>query len=105
MKLRSTLERHLKETGITASALAEKAGVPKATLLGWLAGKTPRDLNQLRSVAKFIGTTIDSLVFDDDTVLTIDRDSLNGFRLDKDGWHRGVVEVRFRHLGPSERKT
>lgn len=97
MKLRETLQRHLKESGITASALASKAGVPKATLLGWLAGKAPRDLNQLRSVARSIGTSIDALVFDDDDAAS--PASISGFYRDRDGWHTGLVELRFRHLG------
>jgi transcriptional regulator with XRE-family HTH domain len=103
MKLRATLERHLKESGITASALAAKAGVPKATLLGWLAGKAPRDLNQLRSVARFIGTSIDALVFDDDQANL--PASFSGFYRDEEGWHTGLVELRFRHLDAKTKKN
>lgn len=98
MKLRVTLERYLKETGLSASTLADKAGIPKATLLGWLAGKAPRDLNQLRCVAKFIGTTIDDLVFDDGNEPAMTSQLLAGFLPDSDGWHKGVVEIKIRHI-------
>ena len=104
MKLRATLERHLKEMGITASALADKAGVPKSTLLGWLAGKAPRDMNQLRAVATFIGTSIGALLFDEEPTVILDPQKLSGFKTDDDGWHRGIVEVRFRHLNGGSNK-
>ncbi len=105
MKLRTTLERYLKDSGLTASALAAKTGVPKATLLGWLAGKAPRDFNQLRAVARFIGTSIDALMFDDDVSVSVYSRGASGFFPDDDGWHKGVVEVRFRHLSRNEKKS
>ena len=105
MKLRNTLERYLKKSGLTASALAEKAGVPKATLLGWLAGKAPRDFNQLRSVARFIGTSIDALVFDDEPSGPFSTKLLPGLLPDDDGWHKGFLEVRFRHVNSNGKKS
>lgn len=107
MKLRQALTKYLKHSGLSASTLAERAGVPKGTLQGWCLGKRPRNLDQVREVAKFIGVTLDSLLFDevDFEVIKITSKQLEGFTVDPDGWHRGTLEVRFRHLPGQARKN
>lgn len=56
------LKKILEERELSISELARKAGVPKSTIMTWLAGRTP-DLNQLDKVAQFLGTNIEALAF------------------------------------------
>ena len=100
MKLRNALGRYLSHTGITASTLAEKAGVPKATLLGWCAGRKPRNLEQVEMVANYIGVSLESLLLDKLELkpMIITASNFSGFSVDREGWHTGTLEVRFRHV-------
>ena len=66
MQLRKVIKRYLDERGIRASTLAHKTGIPKATLLGWMAGKIPRDFVQLRKLARHLEISLEELIFDED---------------------------------------
>jgi transcriptional regulator with XRE-family HTH domain len=65
MKLKINLKLHLAEKRITASELSRVAKVPKATISDWLAGRSPKNLNQIKAVAQVFDTSIDELVFGD----------------------------------------
>lgn len=107
MKLRQALTRYLKHTGLSATTLAEKAGVPKGTLQGWCLGKRPRNMDQVRALAKHMGVSVDALLFDEIQldVIRVSAADLAGFAVDDDGWHRGTLEVRFRHLPGQAKKS
>ena len=98
MKLRVTIERYLSDTSLTAAALAKKSGIPKATLAGWLAGNAPRDFTQLRALARVMGLTIDSLLFDDKKSETLNNVLLSEVKLGNDGWYSGQFEVKFKRI-------
>lgn len=106
MRIRSVISKYLQDSGLTASALAQKAGVPKATLMGWCVGKQPRNMEQVKAVARCMGTTLDALLFDEvePQPVLLDARSFSGFTLDDDGWHRGTLEVRFRPLSGAAKK-
>lgn len=61
--LANNLKKILEEKEISVSELAKKTGVPKSTILTWLAGRTP-DLIQLDKVTQFLGVSIDEIAFD-----------------------------------------
>lgn len=94
MKLRTVLQKYLDDSGLSASALAAKAKVPKATLLGWLAGKAPRDLNQLRAVARVTGMSMEQLVFDEPEH-SIVLETAVAPSMSQD-WQHVFLEVRYR---------
>jgi len=54
----------MERKSLTASELGRRAKVSKQTLSNWLAGKTPRDLHQLKRVADVLGVTVDQLLYD-----------------------------------------
>lgn len=63
MELQRMLLSLCKERGLTLKKLAEKSGVPKATLHGWTTGRRAFDLRQLKEVAKTLGVSLHLLVF------------------------------------------
>ncbi len=65
MRLKHNIQHYLDTSGLTASALARKANLPKTTIANWLAGVAPRDLVQLKKLADCIGVSIDTLTFSD----------------------------------------
>ena len=97
MNLKKQLRCYLDAREMTASHLAKKAGVPKQSLSGWLAGSNPRDVRQVKRVANALGTTVDHLMFgngiDPEAQKITELDALLG-----DGWIGGLFEVRFRRV-------
>jgi transcriptional regulator with XRE-family HTH domain len=98
MKLRNVLQKYLDETGLTAAALATKAKVPKTTLAGWLAGKTPRDFTQVRAVAKVTGMSLERLLFDEENpqeikIAAASFPSISGAETE---WQHAILEVKYR---------
>jgi transcriptional regulator with XRE-family HTH domain len=97
MNLKSQLKYFLDVKDMTATQLAKKAGVPKQSLSGWLAGSNPRDVRQIKRVADVLETTLDNLMFgageNNDRQRVIELDALMG-----DGWISGLFEVRFRRI-------
>ena len=97
MNLKAQLNFYLKNTGMTASALARKAGVPKQSISGWLSGSNPRDVRQVKRVADVLGVTVDNLMFgngaEHQSERTTELEALLG-----DQWISGLFEVRFRRI-------
>jgi transcriptional regulator with XRE-family HTH domain len=99
MKLRNVLQKYLDETGLTAAALATKAKVPKTTLAGWLAGKTPRDFQQLRAISRATGLTLEQLLFDEDSgphEIQLKAEQISPFNLSDSSWQSAFLEVKYR---------
>jgi len=97
MNLKAQLKAHLNHCGLTASQLARKSGVPNQTLSDWLAGRRPRNLDQVQKVAAALNTTIDHLVYGDG----VDQKSDQALSVDDllgDRWVTGTFEVKFRRL-------
>jgi hypothetical protein len=63
-------------------------------------------MDQVRALAKYMGVSLDSLLFDELQleVIRVSAAELAGFTVDDDGWHRGTLEVRFRHLPGQAKK-
>ena len=97
MNLKKQLKLYLDRSDMTASQLARKAGVPKQSISGWLAGNNPRDIRQVKKVADVFGISIDQLIFASGSVeaerVTRDVTDILG-----DDWIGGVFEVRMRRV-------
>jgi DNA-binding Xre family transcriptional regulator len=64
MELRKNIKKILNERGMTLTALSEKSGIPLQTLKNWSSsGGKPGNVDQLRSVCKVLGVTIEELVY------------------------------------------
>lgn len=82
---------------MTASKLSRKSGVPNATLSDWLAGRKPRNLDQVKKVAEVFGTTIDHLCYGaearEQKEPTVSLEAL----ID-DKWLEGTFELKIRRV-------
>ncbi|MBS1983797.1 MAG: helix-turn-helix transcriptional regulator [Bdellovibrionales bacterium] len=102
MRLKEELRILLKERDLTAAQLARASGVSPKTISDWLAGTPPRNIDQVRKVARVFGVTVDRLCFGETltekpsqeaTQPTSDLETLLG-----DGWITGLFEVRLRRV-------
>lgn len=101
--LKDQLALYLELRGMSVSELSRRTRVPKQTLHDWLTGNGagPRDLRQVRAVAKTLGVSIEHLVFGskdnpEDRKVT-ELDALLG-----NGWISGTFEVRMRRVRRNE---
>ena len=97
MNLRSQLKIYLERSGMTATKLSKISGVPNTTISDWLAGRLPRNLEQVKRVAVALGTSIDHLAFG--TGFEAGQPtpvSLDEFFDDK--WMEGTFEIKLRRL-------
>lgn len=100
MTLKDQLQFYIRKSGMSASALARKASVPKQSLSGWMAGSMPRDIRQLKRVADALAIPLDHLVFgngDHEQFKQTDSEAVLG-----DRWVSGIFEVKFRRLKKGE---
>ena len=97
LTLKKQLRLLLDKRELNAAQLARKAGVPKQSLSGWLAGSNPRDIRQIKKVADALGVSVDNLMFgmglDTQKEKAVELDALLG-----DGWVSGLFEVKFRRI-------
>lgn len=57
------LKKLIKERDITVAQLSRSTGVPQQTLSNWLLGLEPRNLNQVKIIAKYFKVSIDYLAY------------------------------------------
>lgn len=99
MILKTQLRAYLKSKGISAAELARLSGVPKQSISDWLAGTSPRNIEQIKRVANVFEISLDQLLFGVEETKSsknepaIDIDSLLDGR-----WITGVFEVRLRKI-------
>ena len=97
VNLKHQLKLYLEKKDITAAQLAKKAGVSKQVISLWLNGGAPRKMEQIRSVAEVLGTTIDHLCFG--TGIQSSSRSTDDFdSLPSDEWLSGIFEIRIRRV-------
>lgn len=65
MKIKTVLKRLLFENDMTVAELSRQTGVPRQTVDNWLSGQDPRSFNQVKSVARHFGVSLDELCFDE----------------------------------------
>lgn len=50
---------------LSIASLARQSGVPKATIHGWMTGRSPKNLANVKKVADVLGVPIGQLIFGD----------------------------------------
>lgn len=65
MVLKERLKSLLEGNNLSLTALARKSGISKQTLSDWLGGATPRDIRQIKRVARVFNLSVDDLCFGD----------------------------------------
>lgn len=96
MNLKDQLQLYIECNGLNASALARKAGVPNATISDWLAGRKPRNIDQVKKVADALKVPLEHLLYGSGVQKLesdVDLESLLG-----DGWISGLFEVKLRRV-------
>lgn len=97
MNLRAQLKIYLERSGMTATKLSKNSGVPNTTISDWLAGRQPRNLDQVKRVAEALGTSIDHLVFG----VGFEAGTPKAVSLDEiisDQWMEGTFEIKLRRV-------
>ena len=68
MVLNKVLRRLMADKGIKPASLARSLHIPATTISNWLQGQKPRDIEQVRTVAKFFGVSVEYLCFGEEPV-------------------------------------
>lgn len=63
IKLRKQLQKLLVDHNLTIKDLSKETKVPLQTLHNWLAGYSPRNINQVKSVANYFRISVDYLLY------------------------------------------
>lgn len=63
MDLARNLKLKLKERDLTVAQLSRATKVPQTTIANWLAGIAPKNIDQLKTIADFLETSIDNLCY------------------------------------------
>lgn len=104
MNLRNQIKSFLNDSGMSASELARRAGIPNGTLADWLSGRKPRNLDQVKKLAEYLNMTIDHLVYGNGNGNERVQKNLSIEDLIRDEWVSGVFEVKMRRLSPESDK-
>lgn len=64
-RIRGTIREIMKAKGLSQGALADAAGVSRATINNYLMGATPLTLDRADQIARILGVTLADLVVDD----------------------------------------
>ncbi len=64
MKLGSQLKKILKKNDLTVAKLSRSTKVSSKSIYSWLQGQSPKDLDQVVVVAKFLNVSLDYLITD-----------------------------------------
>lgn len=98
VKLKQTLEKLLKERGISARELSRQTAIPQSTINNFLSGKGSHKPEQILTLAKYFGTSMEYLLFGID---------LRPPTLDEvftEGLFEGWLKVKIERAIPSKRK-
>ncbi len=63
MELKKILADLLKQKKMTVKKLADDTQIPASSIRTWLAGASPRSLDDLKKVAKYFNVSLDYLTF------------------------------------------
>lgn len=67
IRLREQLKILMSAKSLKVTALSRDTGVPVPTIHGWLQGKAPRNIDQVKTVADHLSVTLDWLLYAEDT--------------------------------------
>jgi len=92
MQLRKTLKILMQKKGLTIKRLSIETGISESTIKTWLGGSNPRSMRDVLKVAKHLETTLEYLLFEEDSKL--DPNNFNSLPLEElfHGWLRVKIE-------------
>jgi transcriptional regulator with XRE-family HTH domain len=90
MKLKDQLANLIKKYDVSSSHLSRETGIPSSTLSDWLAGSSPKNLEQLKKLANYFKVSIDYLCFGESHI--------SEFEQYKNEINAGVYEVILRRV-------
>lgn len=82
----------VKERRYTLKEISNATGVPASTLAEWQANRTPKNPNQVRSVAKFLGVSLHYLLFGEED----HQDAIS--KLIKEDLFSGTFEINIKRV-------
>ncbi len=95
MNLKQQLKLYLENREMSATQLSKKSGVSKQVISLWLSGGKPRNIEQVKSVAETLATSVDHLCFGSGIHKAT---SGNFVEMPDDGWFTGVFEIKVRKI-------
>ena len=93
MVLAIQLKSLIKSKSISVTGLSKQTGIPAKTLYSWLQNQSPRNLNQLKSVADYFGVKLEFLLFNELPIK-----ELNNFEDYTEEINAGTFEVILRKI-------
>ena len=63
MKLKENLKQLLQDNALNVPRLSKLTGISRQTLSNWMAGQSPKNIEQVKTVADHFGVSVDSLCF------------------------------------------
>jgi len=66
MKLQKTLKALMAKHGLNIPRLSKLTGISRQTLSNWATGQTPRNIEQVRIVAKHFNVSMEYLCFEEE---------------------------------------
>lgn len=90
MNLKKQLRFYLDRNAMTATDLAKKTKISKQVISLWLAGASPKKLEQVKAVADEFGITVDNLCFGTGITEELDQE--------KDDFLSGIFEIKVRRI-------
>jgi len=100
MGLDKSLQRLLKEKNFSATELAKTLGIPSSTVHDWLAGRVPRNLDQIRQVAEFFKVSTHEILFNEPDPRSLLSDILEG----STEIHSGLYQITVKKVSPKRGK-
>lgn len=99
VNLKNQLKLYLEKRDMTAAQLAKRSGISKQVLSLWLNGGSPRKVEQIKSVADVLGTTVDHLCFGTGFQGSKSATTPDDFDyLPTDEWLSGLFEIKIRRV-------
>lgn len=98
VKLKQTLEKLLKDRKISARELSRRCNIPQSTINNFLSGKGSHKPEQILTIAKFFGTSMEYLLFGEDSRPPTLDDVLT------EGIFEGWLKVKIERAIPNKRK-
>lgn len=99
IQIQKTLEKFIKDKGISARELSRQTKIPQSTINNFLSGKGPQKPEQILILAKFFGTTMEFLLFGEDSKQPTLDDVLT------EGLFEGWLKVKIERAIPNKRKA
>ena len=96
VQIGSTLKTLLKQRRMTLKEVSKQTGVPSSTLSEWLNNRSPKNPDQTRKVAQYLGVSLHYLLFGEE-------DSQEPItKIMKEDFFSGVFEINIKRVKDSK---